>query len=140
MQKIQFYLLLILLSYLPCAHPDNGNIPQAVKDAARSIVKIEIIVNTPKEYSLQGQGTGFFLKKDLNEIKVVTNFHVILEEEWEHQQSPHHSASPVTYFLHGEKKPYGSAQVVQLSAHNDVAILKPNISQTILPPSFTNTN
>lgn len=133
-KKIHFYLLLILLTYLPWAHSDDNNIPQAVKDAAQSIVKIEIIVNTPKKYSLQGQGTGFFLKNDLNKIKVVTNFHVILEEEWDYQQSPNHSASPVTYFLNGEKKPYGSAQVVQLSAHNDVAILKPNISPTILPP------
>ena len=133
-KKIHFCLLLVLLSYLSWAKTDDDNIPQAVKDAAQSVIQVKTVVNTPKGYSPQARGTGFFIKKDSNRIEVVTNFHVILENVWEHQQSPDHSASPVTYFLHGEKKPYGSAQVVQLSAHNDIAILKPNISKTILPP------
>ena len=135
-QKTHFYLPFILLSYLSWANTNNdtNNIPQAVKDIVQSVIKVEIVANTSTGYEPQGYGTGFFYKKDSNEIEVITNFHVILEEAWEHLQSPNHHASPITYFLYGEKKLYGSAQVNSLSALNDIAILTPDISQAVLPP------
>ena len=135
-KNTHFYLPLILLSYLSWANTndDTNNIPQAVKDVVQSVIKVEIVANTPTGYEPQGHGTGFFYKKNSSEIEVITNFHVILEEAWEHLQSPNHQASPITYFLYGEKTLYGSAQVNSLSALNDIAILTPEISQTALPP------